>query len=181
MRKNIFVDFIYQTRIFLKITAVIVFSSIVCLFFLRRFMTHNLSQDFAQSFFALTTLKSHLAVLVAFPILVFFLLSSILISVIMIYISHKIAGPLYHLEKYLERLKSGDFSTDLFFRKDDQIKNLSVEINKMVGGYRTDLIKERNRIEKISGMMDRIKTTYETGLISETDLLLKELKNIIIT
>ena len=48
-----------------------------------------------------------------------YIIYGLIIFIICIFLSHKIAGPLYKLKKYLEKLKSGQITGHLFFRKGD--------------------------------------------------------------
>lgn len=47
-------------------------------------------------------------------------------------VSHRIAGPLYRLERDLEELSSGDFSLTVRFRKGDEFQEIAEAMNAMV-------------------------------------------------
>jgi methyl-accepting chemotaxis protein len=59
------------------------------------------------------------------------ILSVIGAAVSMFYYSHQLAGPLYHLEKRLEGMISGDYEEDLRFRKTDEFHRLTDLINRL--------------------------------------------------
>ena len=72
------------------------------------------------------------------------LISVILVGIatmfIMLFISHRIAGPLYKVESSLKKMGNGDLSFDINFRRRDEIKNLaeafnvaSLRLNALVG------------------------------------------------
>lgn len=52
-----------------------------------------------------------------------------LIFIICIFISHKIAGPLYKVQKYLQGIRNGETITNLWFRKGDNFPEIAEEIN----------------------------------------------------
>lgn len=52
-----------------------------------------------------------------------------LIFVICIFISHKIAGPIYKLQKYLRGIREGGPITNLWFRNGDNFPEVAEEIN----------------------------------------------------
>lgn len=54
------------------------------------------------------------------------------IAVISVLFSHRIAGPLYRLEKSLEAIASGDLTVNTRFRGMDQLSALADELNTMV-------------------------------------------------
>ena len=60
---------------------------------------------------------------------VLFLGITLLIS---IFVSHRIAGPLYKLNRYLKEAATGNLQGDLQFRKSDHFKELAESYNEMV-------------------------------------------------
>ena len=53
-----------------------------------------------------------------------------------IFISHRTAGPMYHLIKAMEKVEKGDLSVKIKFRKNDEIHDVAKSFNKMVEGLR---------------------------------------------
>ncbi len=47
-------------------------------------------------------------------------------------ISHRIAGPIYRLEKELDKISKGDFSLRIKFRKKDELASIAEGINKVL-------------------------------------------------
>ncbi len=65
----------------------------------------------------------------------------IVIFVISIFVSHRIAGPIYKMRKFFSDLAKGDFSQSLHFRKTDYFQNLAQDYNSMVSGLRAHYTK----------------------------------------
>jgi len=59
-------------------------------------------------------------------------LALIIIIIIGLFISHKIAGPLYRITKYMHRLADGDLSFEVKLRKNDEFADLAEEFDKTV-------------------------------------------------
>lgn len=57
-------------------------------------------------------------------------------TVIVIFISHRIAGPLQRLKKYMRRVGDGDFSVRLRFRTYDEIHDVADSFNQMIEGLK---------------------------------------------
>ncbi len=55
---------------------------------------------------------------------------------IMIFVSHRIAGPLYKLSRFFKEAGAGNLREELRFRKHDHFKNLADEYNQMIKGLR---------------------------------------------
>lgn len=71
------------------------------------------------------------------------LLISVLITfplalIMVLYYSHRIAGPLYHIEKHLGLMIEGECSRPLRLRKGDEFKEIAEKINRL-----QDTLKER--------------------------------------
>jgi methyl-accepting chemotaxis protein len=72
----------------------------------------------------------------------------ILIAIIFvggIFVSHRIAGPMYHFEKSAQAIRDGDLSVNFNIRKSDELKDASVSLEGMVESLRAD-IKEMKRL-----------------------------------
>ncbi len=75
------------------------------------------------------------------PVLAFALFVVVVFSfVAVIFYSHKIAGPLYRLKKYMEIVSDGDFNVRVSFRRGDKIRDVAEAFNSMV-----EKLQERQR------------------------------------
>lgn len=73
------------------------------------------------------------------------LLMTPLVVIFSIFLSHKVAGPLYRIEKFLKGVANGDLSAKLRLRKGDELQDLAEAINDM-----TDDLKYR--VKKLKGL-----------------------------
>ena len=111
----------------------------------------------------------------------------VLLVVHMIYFSHRIAGPLFRLQKHLETMKGGDLSTELILRKKDFLKDdLEVTINQFAQKLRSDL----SRLENIKASQEVLreladdlqkegktdKAVFLSGLAQEVEQTLSRFK-----
>lgn len=70
-----------------------------------------------------------------------------LVVLISILLSHRVAGPLYRIERFLRSVAKGDFSMKLHLRKNDELQDLAGSINEMT----EDL---KNRVKKLKGLVN---------------------------
>ncbi len=72
--------------------------------------------------------------------------------ILTLFISHKIAGPLYRFKKELGSVESGDLSRNFNIRKNDQLQDLAVSMNNMINKLRDNLseLKKKYSILKTS-------------------------------
>lgn len=89
------------------------------------------------------------------------LLSLILISPIIfmigIFASHKIAGPIFRIEKTLDGMAKGDYSAPITLRKNDELVALANGINKVMESMRETVKKEKKEIGGLSASLDDLK------------------------
>jgi len=72
------------------------------------------------------------------------LLPKVLILVVVIFIggifvSHRIAGPIYHFEKSAQAIRDGNLSVDFNVRKSDELKDAALSLEEMVESLRKDI------------------------------------------
>ena len=65
-----------------------------------------------------------------------------LMVLIAVFLSHRIAGPIYRIEKTLEEIGKGNFDIRIHLRKHDELKEIANAINKMVGNLNKLKIKK---------------------------------------
>ncbi len=70
--------------------------------------------------------KINLILLLGIPVI------SLVILIWGVFISHRIAGPIYRLEKDLEKVANGDFSWRIKIRKKDELHSVAEGINKIL-------------------------------------------------
>ena len=70
-----------------------------------------------------------------------------LIVVIGIFASHKIAGPIYRIEKYLAAMAGGDFSEPITLRKNDELISLANGINRVTDSIKVMVKEERKHLD----------------------------------
>ncbi len=69
-------------------------------------------------------------IVILFVILMAFM--SIFISVLSLYYSHRIAGPVYRFKKTIESICSNDFSMIVRLRRKDKLKDIEIYLNKLI-------------------------------------------------
>ncbi|OGW84324.1 MAG: hypothetical protein A2987_05510 [Omnitrophica bacterium RIFCSPLOWO2_01_FULL_45_10] len=95
------------------------------------------------------------------------LLITPLLVVIGIFLSHRIAGPIYRMERFLGGLAKGDIANRLSLRKKDELKSLADGINIVVAGLRDRVLAERQIADKLRLTIRELeKHSADAGLIN---------------
>lgn len=108
------------------------------------------------------------------------LIVAILVGIQAIFASHRVAGPLYRVEKALEDLIAGDFKQRIRLRRRDQFKEFEGLINQLAEHLEQTSLQDqqfhtalRTRLETISSLLQEGGPSYEKarellqGLIAE--------------
>jgi methyl-accepting chemotaxis protein len=67
---------------------------------------------------------------------------------VVLFVSHKIAGPLFRFEKELREIATGDLTKTIHLRKKDQITDMARELNTMTASLREKMLAIRSELEK---------------------------------
>jgi len=66
-----------------------------------------------------------------------------------ILLSHKIAGPMYRIERFLNDMAAGDYTTRLTLRKSDEFTGLAAAINNVLDSVKSVVGNQRTRLSTI--------------------------------
>lgn len=79
---------------------------------------------------------------------------------LVIFVSHRIAGPLYKLRQAMAAFASGDLRFPLKFRTKDYFQNIADDFNRMVGQIRD---RSRHDAEMVAVALSRVSTASDKG------------------
>ncbi|MCF8062650.1 MAG: HAMP domain-containing protein, partial [Deltaproteobacteria bacterium] len=66
---------------------------------------------------------------------------------VVLYVSHKIAGPLFRFEKELAEIAEGDLTKVIHLRRKDEVTDMADSLNRMTASL-------RERLEELQGELD---------------------------
>lgn len=96
---------------------------------------------------------------VNFRILLSMVFISPMIVVIGILLSHKIAGPVFRMEKVLDNMSKGDLRANIVLRKGDEMATLAEAINKVTDSIKLVMVGQKERMGAILNEMNVLKKT----------------------
>ena len=82
-------------------------------------------------------------------IMISILLITPLIALIGIYLSHKIAGPILRMERFMDDMASGNLSGKLVLRKGDELLMLADGINRLTESMKTTMINQKTGLDRL--------------------------------
>lgn len=131
-RRNYFIKQDFQGRFILRFFLTILLSAVVFTIILSIFSAHTITITYRDSFLRIEKTPKALfyEIIRAHGIYIFFIGAGI--SILSLFLSHRIAGPLYRFEKSIEEVIKGNLSFRIRLRKKDEAKELAEAMNRMI-------------------------------------------------
>ncbi|GAB4364417.1 MAG: hypothetical protein Kow00128_06060 [Deltaproteobacteria bacterium] len=128
----------YQIRFLLRMSLLVAAGSVFLFLILLTVFSRKLTGDYPSVFYAIRHFAEFLFPIVAISVLAYVLLLCGATAVLCVYALHKVAGPLYRMERALEGYIEGKPIRPVFFRQGDQVHPLAKEFNRFVERLRED-------------------------------------------
>ncbi len=147
VRKNYFVKRGFQIKFILKFCVIVLAGTLISTGLLFLFSKGTLTSSFQNS--RLVVVDTAVAILPAilYTGLITILLVTIATVMVTLFISHKIAGPLFRFEKELTAIGQGDLTKTVALRRKDQATALAESINQMSAGLRERVTRIQTLVE----------------------------------
>ena len=85
-----------------------------------------------------------------------------LVVIVGIYISHKIAGPIYRMEKFLTDMSSGNLTTRIVLRQGDELVGMADKMNELSNNLRSTIGNQKTNLQKVLSELDNIKKVVDS-------------------
>lgn len=148
-RKSYFVKKDFQFRFILKFCIILLIGVIISTGLLFLFSQKTLTSSFEQS--RLIIKNTGLAILpsVLYTNLITLGLITLATIIVTLFVSHKIAGPMFRFEKELKEIGGGDFTRRVTLREKDQITDMADRLNNMIASLQDKVIDIRTEVEHV--------------------------------
>ncbi|MBI1912396.1 MAG: methyl-accepting chemotaxis protein [Deltaproteobacteria bacterium] len=160
-RKNIFIKKRFQTDFSIRFLVLIVIESLLAIALFSYFSRGTIITGFSGSeliiestrdYFLPTVIEINIAVIGVTAIAGF---------IVMLYASHKIAGPLYRFEKSLEEIGKGDLTHRFKLRDKDQMNTLAEKMNEFNSKMDSSIAAIQRDIEELKILLTELKSSHE--------------------
>ena len=148
-RRNFFVKKDYQFKFILKFCLIVLAGSIISTGLIFFFSQGTLTSSFENS--RLVVKNTALAILPAiiYTNIITLLMITLATIVAVLFISHKIAGPMFRFEKELKLIGDGDLTKSIRLRKNDQITDIAESLNEMTSNLHRKTVDIQVSMEKL--------------------------------
>ncbi len=174
-RRQYFIKRDYQFRFILRFCVIIILGAIISTVLLLLFSKGTLTSTFNQSRLVIENTAQAIFPAVFLTNLITLILISLATIAVLLFLSHKLAGPLFRFEKEIKEIAKGDLVKQVRLRKDDQIKEMAESLNFMTTSLRRKLLIIQKEIVDLS--------SPSSGYAISNDVIerLKQINNIIET
>lgn len=177
-RRQYYINKSYQSEFILKFCGLVALGCIVFGVILYAFSSSTLTTSFENSRLVVKSTADYILPGLLFGGVVVGFLTAVVTSIVVMLMTHRVAGPMYRFEKYAQEVGSGQLCSELKIRKKDQFQNLVGTFNKMTDDLRSGLIKVASVSQKLDSLIDDLSNSSSSELLLKEDIkkILSELK-----
>ncbi|KPK41656.1 MAG: hypothetical protein AMJ78_04905 [Omnitrophica WOR_2 bacterium SM23_29] len=169
-RRIYFINKKFQTKFILRFCLFVIFTSLVMIGLVYILSTKTTTTSFEN----LRLIVKRTSDFILPTLILSGLIASILVGsaciIIILFVSHRIAGPLYRLEKSLTEIGKGNLAVDVRLRKTDEIKALAASVNNMIRNLRDPISISQEKIKELENDVSRIKNELQQKGIAENEI-----------
>ncbi len=170
MGRQYFIKKEFQARFIIKFCLIVILGAIISGIILYASTNQRLGNTYLESLNTIKALNDNLVGNLIYTSLITIIAISIVTITITLFASHKIAGPLYRLERSTETIGNGDFTLETHLRKNDEISGIASALNEMTGKLRNKMIDIRNDLEEVKESSADIESAIKDKRLSEKEL-----------
>lgn len=101
-----------------------------------------------------------------------------------VFVSHKLAGPIFRLEEISKAVAAGDLTARATLRQGDELFSTAENINRMIDSLRERVLRDRTLSARVSGKLEELSARMRSGkadpreVAAQLDELLTEIRHV---
>jgi len=148
-RRHYFVKKEYQARFILRFCLIALAGALASTGLLLFFSQGTLTSTYQHSRLVVQTTSFAIMPAVIYTNIITLALILLATIVVVLFLSHKIAGPMFRFEKELLAIGEGDLSRRVRLREKDQFTDMAESLNRMTAGLGERVRESREAVERI--------------------------------
>lgn len=161
-RRNYFIKKGFQVRFIIKFCLLMLLGIVISTSLLFVFSQGTLTSSFKDSRLVIENTSSAILPAIIYTSLITICLLTIATIAVTLFISHKIAGPMFRFENDLKEIGKGDLTKKVVLRRKDQAAELAESITNMTALLREKVVNISQDIENILESARANNTASET-------------------
>ncbi len=177
-RRNYFINKAFQSEFILKFCALVALGCIIFGLILYALSSKTLTTSFENSRLVVKSTADYLIPGLLFGGIIVGVLTAVATSIIVILMTHRVAGPMYRFQKQVEKVGSGELASDLSIRKKDQFQDFVTAFNKMTDDLNSGVLKVVDVSDKLGDLIEKLSGSSSNELLLKEDIkkVISELK-----
>jgi len=168
-RSRYFIKKTFQMKIILQFIVILIIGGIISGLELYFLASNELETKLYQAHMRIiNTMDILLPIVIITSLTVIFLLSIITVYIVL-FLSHKIAGPLYKFEKITNEIGNGNLNVNVSLRKKDELLPLQTAFENMIENLQSKIMNFKKNFEEIKIIEKELNNAIQTSELSETD------------
>lgn len=178
-RKNYFIKKEFQLKFILKFCLLLFLACLLICALVYFLSAKTVTTSFENMHFVVKSTADFILPLLLMSGLISVILTSLACIGVVLFISHRIAGPLYHLEKTMEEAGDGNLTVEARLRKTDEVEALATSLNNMIKKMRVSIFASQREIKELENKLNLMKSEIGKPDIPqhEANEILKSLTN----
>jgi len=148
-RRNYLIDRRFQARFVLRFCALAVAGALITGIVLYLLSKDTVTTAFVNSRLSIVSTADYILPLIIGASLASVVVVGIATAIVVVFLSHRIAGPLFNIERSLKNIGEGDLSSEVTLRSDDQIRQLADITNQMRNDLKEKVLALKNEADKL--------------------------------
>ena len=137
LRKIYIVKMDFQKPFIIRFFVFIVLGGLIASSLIYAFSLSTKTVAFENSRLVIKTTADYILPDVLLSTAIMFVVIGIMVYFLTLFISHRIAGPMYRMEKSIKKFGEGNLNVSFSTRKKDELKLLSANLNEMAANIRS--------------------------------------------
>ena len=159
MRRTVFIKRGFQMRFIIWVIALLILCGLCSAAVLYPFLSSEMSSKLSTGHRDIGDIKKHLALAIIIGNVLAVIVAALATTVVILYISHKIAGPLYRFEKVCNEIGRGNLDASAVLREHDQLEGLSEAFINMLTQLRNRRNDRLTHLEAVRNGLNELKET----------------------
>ena len=184
-RGNYFVKKEFQSEFILKFITLVILGSIISISILYLLSAGTITTSFENSRLILKSTADFILPALAISTFISTILIGLATAAVMLIMSHRIAGPMYKLERLIKAVGCGELNIEAKFRHTDEMKVLADVFNDMTKALKGAITKVKDETLLLNGYLEKLEGISRAnpalselnGLVKDIELSKKQLKS----
>jgi methyl-accepting chemotaxis protein len=155
-RRNYFIKKSFQTKFILRFCVLVVLGAFISGIILYLLSRGTVTTAFVNSRLSIVSTADYLLPALIGSSLISIALISIATAFVVMYLSHRIAGPLFRIEKDAKEIGSGNLTLKIRLRSTDEITKMADKLNEMIGNIRKGLLDIKSQSDDLGKGIDSL-------------------------